>query len=93
MEKNPASSPRAPKRTCTGCRKVRNKEELLRVVRTPEGSAAVDRSGKADGRGAYICRNAECAARAKKTGALQRTLRIQVPDEVYEELSREVEEP
>lgn len=72
-----------PQRTCTGCRTVRNKDELIRIVHTPEGSFAADRTGRMNGRGAYICPSAACLEKAKKSGGLERSFRMKVPEEIY----------
>lgn len=73
-------------RTCVGCGAESPKRGLLRVVRGPDGKVAYDPTGKAPGRGAYICPDAECLRRAKKRNALARTLKVPVPESVYEEL-------
>jgi predicted RNA-binding protein YlxR (DUF448 family) len=61
---------------------------MLRVVRSPEGCVSVDAGGKSPGRGAYICAARECLALAKKKNALARSLKIQTPREIYEELEK-----
>ena len=78
---------RIPQRQCLGCREMKPKPELLRVVRTPEGQVEFDLKGKKSGRGAYICRSAECFRRAVKSRALDRALEIKIPDEVMERLA------
>lgn len=80
-----------PIRQCLGCRTQRAKSELLRVVRSPEGVISLDFRGKASGRGAYICRSAECLKKAVKSRALERNLEVSIPDELYEQLAREME--
>ncbi|MDO5702180.1 MAG: YlxR family protein [Lachnospiraceae bacterium] len=75
-----------------GCRTARNKSELIRVVRTPEGEVAVDRTGKMNGRGAYLCADAACLKKAAKSGALGRALRVSIPEDVILELGREIAE-
>lgn len=75
-----------PQRTCIVCREQRDKAELLRVVRRPDGSYAVDRVGREAGRGAYVCDNGKCLADAVKKRALNRAFKTQIPDEVYSEL-------
>lgn len=67
---------REPERTCVGCRIKRPKRELLRIVRTSDGGIEVDSGGKAPGRGAYVCRDSACAAKATKKGTLARGLRM-----------------
>lgn len=70
-------------RTCICCRNEFLKTQLVRVVRTPEGEFAVDKTGKANGRGAYVCKSAECIKKLKKSKALDRTFKTPVPSEVY----------
>ena len=75
-----------------GCRERKAKRELIRVVRSPEGIVSLDFSGKAPGRGAYLCPNAECLKKAIRSKALDRSLDIQIPEEVYERLNKEMEQ-
>ena len=79
-----------PMRTCSGCREMKPKIELLRVVRTPEGKILIDRSGKVSGRGAYVCKNEECFNKSVKSKALSRALDAQVEDEVLLQLKEEI---
>ena len=81
-----------PQRTCLGCREVRNKNELVRIVRTPEGEVIVDTRGRANGRGAYICSNAECLRKAVRTKALERALKVEIPEAIIESLARDIEQ-
>lgn len=81
-----------PGRTCTACRRVKQKNELIRVVKTSDGNVKVDPAGKADGRGAYVCRQADCIETACGKRTVNRTLKCNVPQEVYEELRRMVNE-
>ena len=81
-----------PVRQCLGCREMKPKRELMRVVRSPEGAVALDLRGKANGRGAYICRSADCLKRAVKSNALARALETEIPPEVLESLLKEMEE-
>ena len=74
-------------RSCVGCGEESPKRELLRVVRTPEGGVKYDPTGKANGRGAYVCRDHECVQAARKKKALARALKAEVPDSVYDELA------
>ena len=80
-----------PMRQCTGCREMKPKKELLRVVRAPDGGISLDFRGKSPGRGAYICHSAECLARARKSRALERALETPIPPEVYDTLAAELE--
>jgi predicted RNA-binding protein YlxR (DUF448 family) len=69
---------------------MRPKKELLRVVRSPEGEVALDFTGRANGRGAYVCRDAECLKKAIKSRAIARAFGAQIPDEVYETLQQQL---
>ena len=80
-----------PQRQCVGCREMKEKKALLRIVRTPEGEILLDATGKKSGRGAYVCRDAQCLKKARKSRALDRMLEISIPDEVYEALERQME--
>ena len=75
-----------PMRQCLGCREMFPKRELIRVVRSPEGELSLDFKGKAPGRGAYVCPQAECLRRAIKSRALERGLDCQIPQEIYDQL-------
>ncbi len=79
-----------PLRQCVGCREMKPKNELIRVIRTPEEQVLLDTSGKMNGRGAYVCPSKECFDRAIKTNAFNRSLKIQISDEIYDKLSREL---
>ena len=80
-----------PQRQCMGCRERMDKRNLIRVVRGTDGSVSLDFSGKAAGRGAYICPKAECLKKAQKSKALDRSLEVTIPQEVYDRLAREIE--
>lgn len=80
-----------PQRQCMGCRERKAKKEMIRVVRTTEGLVSLDFSGKLNGRGAYVCPNPECLKKAQKANALERSLEVPVPQEVYDRLVREME--
>ncbi len=80
-----------PQRQCMGCRERKDKRELIRVVRGTDGSVSLDFSGKAAGRGAYICPKAECLKKAQKSKALDRSLEVTIPQEVYDRLEKEIE--
>lgn len=85
------SAKKIPMRMCTGCREMKQKRELIRVVKTPEGEIRLDRTGKLNGRGAYICKSAECLKRARKSGALSRTFGMEIPEEIYGKIETELE--
>jgi predicted RNA-binding protein YlxR (DUF448 family) len=75
-----------PMRTCVITKEKLSKGELIRVVRTPEGQVIIDKSGRANGRGAYLKLDIAVIDKAKKSGALNRHLEVEVPDSIYEEL-------
>ena len=79
-----------PMRQCLGCREMKPKQELLRVVRTADGSSVLDAKGKISGRGAYLC-SGKCLEKAMKSRALERALGITVPQDVYEKMRAELE--
>ncbi len=78
---------KTPMRMCVGCREMKPKKELLRVVRSPEGEVSIDTTGKKSGRGAYCCFQAECLRRALKQGQLDRQLEVKLSAEVNAELT------
>ena len=80
-----------PMRQCLGCREMKPKKELIRVVRSPEGAVTLDFKGKANGRGAYVCPNPACLKKAVKARALERAFSCQIPQEVYEALNAQME--
>ena len=80
-----------PQRQCMGCRERKAKRELIRVVRTPEGTVSLDFGGKMNGRGAYLCPNPECLKKALRSKALDRSLEVTIPEEVYARLEKEME--
>ena len=80
-----------PMRQCLGCREMKPKKELIRVVRSPEGNISLDFKGKASGRGAYVCPNSQCLKKAIKAKALERAFSMQIPQEIYEALEQEME--
>ena len=75
-----------PMRQCVGCREMKEKRQLIRVVRSPEGEVSLDFKGKKPGRGAYVCPDPACLARARKSKALERAFSAALPPEVYEAL-------
>ncbi len=81
-----------PMRQCLGCREMKPKRELIRAVRSPEGEISLDFKGKAPGRGAYICPDAQCLKKAIKARALERAFSAPVPPEIYEKLTAQMEE-
>ena len=83
---------KVPMRQCVGCREMRPKKELIRVVRSPEGEISLDFRGKAPGRGAYLCPDGACLKRAIKAKALNRAFEVEIPQEIYEDLLVSMEE-
>ncbi len=80
-----------PQRMCVGCREMKPKKELLRVVKSPEGEIALDPTGKKPGRGAYVCFDVECLKKARKQKSLSRALDASIDEAVYEELAGKLE--
>ncbi len=79
-----------PMRKCTGCGEQKPKKELVRVVKTPDGEILLDLTGKMSGRGAYICNDAECLKKARKSKRIDRTFEVTIPDSVYEQMEEEI---
>ncbi len=80
-----------PLRKCTGCNEMKDKKELVRVVRNNEGEFSMDFTGKKPGRGAYICKNVKCLEKATKSRGLERSFKASVSKEIYEQLVKEFE--
>jgi predicted RNA-binding protein YlxR (DUF448 family) len=80
------SAKKTPLRTCIVCREEKGKTDLIRVVKSAEGEIKTDLTGKANGRGAYICKSGVCIKKAKKERRLEKALKCAVPDEIYEKL-------
>ena len=80
-----------PMRMCVGCREMKPKKELLRVVRSPEGEVSIDPGGKKSGRGAYVCPEDACLNRAVKQRQLERALERAISPEVFEQLRRQIQ--
>lgn len=78
-----------PMRQCVGCGEMGNKKEMMRVLKTPEGPIVLDMTGRKNGRGAYLCKNPDCLKKARKNKGLERSLKINIPDEVYDSLEKE----
>lgn len=81
-----------PQRQCLGCREMKDKKSLIRVVRSPEGEISLDSAGRKPGRGAYVCPCGECLRKARKAKALERAFETAVSAEVYEALERQLGE-
>ena len=80
-----------PQRQCMGCRERKAKREMIRVVRGTDGTVSLDFGGKMNGRGAYICPDPDCLKKAQRSKALERSLEVEIPAEVYDRLSKEIE--
>ncbi len=80
-----------PMRQCVGCREMKPKKELVRVVKSPEGDISIDLKGKAPGRGAYVCHSMQCLRKAIKSNALARGFETTIPQEVVDLLEKQME--
>ena len=81
-----------PQRQCMGCRERKPKRDMIRVVRGTDGAVSLDFGGKLNGRGAYICPRSECLKKALRSKALDRSLEVTIPEEVYQRLEKEMED-
>lgn len=81
-----------PMRQCVGCGEMKEKRTMTRIIKTAEGEISLDTTGKKNGRGAYLCMDSSCLQKAKKNKGLERSLKTTIPQEVYEMLSKEMEE-
>lgn len=81
-----------PLRKCTGCGEMKPKKELIRVLKTTESEIVLDKTGKKNGRGAYLCNSLECFFKAKKSKGLERSFQTKIPDEIYATLEKELNE-
>ena len=75
-----------PQRTCIGCNAKKDKQELVQIVKNNQGEITIDKTGKLNGRGAYICDNVDCLEKIKKSKKLERTFEMKIGDEIYEKL-------
>ena len=81
-----------PMRQCVGCREMKSKKEMIRVIKTPEDEIIIDATGRKNGRGAYICPSRDCLAKAIKSKGLERSFKMSIPTDVYDQLTKEMEE-
>ena len=81
-----------PQRQCVGCRTMKDKKALIRVVKTPEDEIVLDLTGKKSGRGAYVCPEMECLKKARKSRALERAFDLTIPAEVYDAMEAQMEQ-
>jgi len=79
-----------PVRQCIGCREMKPKNELVRVIKTPDNEICIDKTGKKNGRGAYMCLDKECYNKAVKSKGIERALKIEIPASIYEALGEEL---
>jgi hypothetical protein len=79
-----------PTRLCLGCRQMKPKRELIRIVRDKEGNVFIDRTGKRSGRGAYICADNTCLEKARKNNRLEKSLEVKIKDDIFEQLAEEL---
>lgn len=85
------SAKKIPQRQCIGCGEMKNKKEMIRILKTPEGEFTLDATGRKNGRGAYLCPSMECLKKAVKNKGLERSFKMAIPRDVYETLEKEME--
>ncbi len=85
-------SKKIPLRQCVGCSEMKSKKDMMRVLKTAEGEIVLDVTGKKNGRGAYLCVSKECLEKARKNKGLERSFKMSIPDQVYDNLQKEFEE-
>lgn len=85
-----AGTKKIPMRMCLGCGEMKPKKELIRAVKAPDGSVSIDLTGKKSGRGAYICRSAECFGKARKSRRFEKAFSCRISDEVYDGMEKEL---
>lgn len=83
---------KTPKRQCIGCGESNDKKSMIRIVKTGDNQFVLDSTGKMNGRGAYVCRKAECLKKAVRNKGLERSFKMPIPEEVYEQLKKEMEQ-
>ncbi len=81
-----------PMRRCVGCGEMKNKKDMMRVLKTADDSVILDKTGRKNGRGAYLCMDRECLRKACKNRGLERSFKMSIPHEIYESLEKEFEE-
>lgn len=85
------STKKIPQRQCIGCGEMKDKKEMIRVLKTPEGEFVLDATGRKNGRGAYVCPSLDCLKKAIKSKGLERSFKMAIPKDVYEVLEKEME--
>ena len=83
---------KVPMRQCTGCGEMKNKKDMVRILRTTENEIVLDATGRKNGRGAYLCGKPECLKKARKSRAIERALSVEVPESVYDQLEQQMEQ-
>ena len=83
---------KVPPRPCLGCGEMKNKRDLIRVLKTTDGQITIDATGRKNGRGAYLCPSMDCFKKAVKGKGLERSFKMAIPKEVYESLEKEMEQ-
>ena len=83
---------KVPMRQCVGCGEMKSKKEMMRILKTAEGEIVLDVTGKKNGRGAYLCISEECLKKARKSKGIERSLKMSIPSEVYDNLEKEFAE-
>lgn len=86
------STKKFPQRQCIGCGEMKNKKEMIRILKTPEGEFVLDATGRKNGRGAYLCPTMECLKKAIRMKGLERSFKMAIPKDVYEALEKEMEQ-
>lgn len=81
-----------PLRQCVGCGEMKSKKEMMRVLKTPEDTITLDKTGKKNGRGAYLCMDKDCLIKARKNKGLERSFKMSIPSDVYDSLEKEFDE-
>ncbi len=81
---------KVPMRQCVGCGEMKSKKELIRIIKTPEEDIVLDATGRKNGRGAYICASMECLKSARRKKGLERSLKVAIPESVYDSLEQEM---
>ncbi len=79
-----------PLRQCIGCRQMKAKTDLVRIIKTPDNEICLDKTGKMNGRGAYICLDNDCYNKAVKSKGIERSLKMAIPEEIYEAIGKEL---
>lgn len=88
---NMKTKSKTPMRQCTGCREMKSKKEMIRILKTEQNEIVLDATGKKNGRGAYLCFSKDCLEKAVRNHGLERSLKTEVPSQVYEDLKKEFE--